>query len=184
MIPVEQKALTLCIALCDTVIYGTVWAEHKSALKLALAELLKAFLHRTSTKVSSSIFYRIATFAKVLLHRQKEWLQAASPLLLHLWLSAVETTLGSTLTPEMRGWLRRRERVKKEGVREKEVAYELQGERFKEKRERERLCVQLAIRLYRLDREQCHIRGRGNWVCACLCVKGEPWCQAWFHYWG
>lgn len=69
MIPIEQKALTLCIALCDTVIYGTVWAEHKSALKLALAELLKAFLHRTSTKVSSSIFYRIATTAKVLLHK-------------------------------------------------------------------------------------------------------------------
>lgn len=111
MIPIEQKALTLCIALCDTVIYGTVWAEHKSAVKLALAELLKAFLHRTSTKVPSSIFYRIATTAKVLLHRQKEWLQAASPLLLHLRLSAVETTLESTLTPEMRGWLRRRERV-------------------------------------------------------------------------
>lgn len=56
-----------------------------------------------------------------------------------------------------------KERESKEGGgQEKEVAYELQGERLKEERERERLCVQLAIRLYRLDGEQCNIRGRGN----------------------
>lgn len=69
---------------------------------------------------------------------------AASSLLCSFSLSLMETTLGSTLTPEMKG--RRREKKKKQRVKkgggrvreEKEVAHELQGERIEEEREREK----------------------------------------------
>lgn len=68
---------------------------------------------------------------------------AASSLLCSFSLSLMETTLGSTLTPEMKGRRRekKKQRVKKGGGRvreEKEVAHELQGERIEEEREREK----------------------------------------------
>lgn len=107
-------------------------------------------------------------------------------------LSLMETTLGSTLTPEMRG--RQRETESKGGGRireeEEEVAYELcvswvweKRERQGEKSVRERSCVcgaqywALYARWRAKGRE---IRGTGK----CVCVKGELWCQAWFHYQG
>lgn len=100
--------------------------------------------------------------------------------LFSLHLSLMETTLGSTLTPEMRG--RQRKTESKGGGRireEEEEAYELCASWVWEKRERqkksvrEELCVELSIGLYRLDGERRESRSEAQeTVCVCVCKRG------------